>query len=627
MTITSRIGRIFPVFFTVLFVTNISLGNGHNLNQPTKTEHSIVYQFLLESTSDDNKIDEEEFSAALRLYGILSNNTLDEEQRKAFLKQLILTNEWNIKQGWFKGGSWFSDIQLTDETHQSILPEAELASKRTSADIITCPSVNALRMTTETLSYLEEFGQFVLALEPGNETEQLTFQHLVIEKQMNEKILRYFYWAILISSAAVVTYLSAGLLAPYIGGLIGGLMGFHGVCAVNAGLAFLGGGALGTGALAFGMAGGTAVVSVISDLAVGVAIDRGFAYLEDDAYQEVKEIIEEAKEDFDLTAYARSLTLLKNFSESNPRQLPLTKYYTGLVFFDLGRQIAPEQLHHKNTCFSMAESLFNNILEHEPNSSIAFYHLANIASQRFVLSLDPRYDLSGDHPFHDSHENAIGFYKTAIDAEQKNHEPYIALANLYRLDDSPSMAIPILAQYLALNVNYHDAKLFVYQLLGACHHEVGDIKNSLKYFTLAYDYQSNEINLKALSDIYYRILVDQSPDMQIDPEEFRKKLFNYTRDFLDALQDTEDNYRSNVPGYAGGQLVRIHKDYYERILDLAVRLKEHDKDYKVKKAAQYFNSYHDLTGDSDLDGRLVEKFREAVRLYNVEAYFDLSLNW
>lgn len=58
----------------------------------------------------------------------------------------------------------------------------------------------------------------------------------------------------------------AAIAAPIVGGAIGGLMGYSGVVATNAGLAWLGGGSLAVGG--FGMAGGMTVVT-IAGTAVG----------------------------------------------------------------------------------------------------------------------------------------------------------------------------------------------------------------------------------------------------------------------------------------------------------------------------------------------------------------------
>ena len=71
-------------------------------------------------------------------------------------------------------------------------------------------------------------------------------------------------------AGAAICAVTAGVAAPVIGAAIGNLMGYSGVAAVNAGLAFLGGGSLAAGGA--GIAGGTAVIT-----ATGAAVGGGVA--------------------------------------------------------------------------------------------------------------------------------------------------------------------------------------------------------------------------------------------------------------------------------------------------------------------------------------------------------------
>ncbi len=74
--------------------------------------------------------------------------------------------------------------------------------------------------------------------------------------------------------AAVVVYVTVGAAAPYVAGIgtwIGGLMGYSGAVATNAGLALMGGGALAAGG--FGMAGGAAVLTMALTFSTDLVID------------------------------------------------------------------------------------------------------------------------------------------------------------------------------------------------------------------------------------------------------------------------------------------------------------------------------------------------------------------
>ena len=66
---------------------------------------------------------------------------------------------------------------------------------------------------------------------------------------------------------------AAGPIVAGIGGWIGGIMGFHGIAATNAGLALLGGGSIASGG--FGIAGGVAVLTAALTFSTDVVFDYG----------------------------------------------------------------------------------------------------------------------------------------------------------------------------------------------------------------------------------------------------------------------------------------------------------------------------------------------------------------
>ena len=76
-----------------------------------------------------------------------------------------------------------------------------------------------------------------------------------------------------IAASVILIALTGGAAAPFIGGIIGGVMGLSGAAAVSAGLAFLGGGAIAAGGL--GMVGGT--IALIGGGAIlGSGLGSGF---------------------------------------------------------------------------------------------------------------------------------------------------------------------------------------------------------------------------------------------------------------------------------------------------------------------------------------------------------------
>ncbi|MDR1979352.1 MAG: tetratricopeptide repeat protein [Synergistaceae bacterium] len=78
--------------------------------------------------------------------------------------------------------------------------------------------------------------------------------------------------AITYFTAGTGTAAAAGPIATYIGGTIGGLTGLSGIAAVNAGLAFLGGGSIASGGL--GILGGITMLNVVGDFALSVALHK-----------------------------------------------------------------------------------------------------------------------------------------------------------------------------------------------------------------------------------------------------------------------------------------------------------------------------------------------------------------
>lgn len=96
------------------------------------------------------------------------------------------------------------------------------------------------------------------------------------EEQTYDKPSRDWWWktgkyTVVILGGLAVTYFTAGVAAPYVGGAIGGMAGLNGAAAVSYGLAFLGGGAVAAGG--FGIAGGSMVVGVVTDLAISSMLE------------------------------------------------------------------------------------------------------------------------------------------------------------------------------------------------------------------------------------------------------------------------------------------------------------------------------------------------------------------
>lgn len=103
----------------------------------------------------------------------------------------------------------------------------------------------------------------------------------------------------LASAAAVVavTYFTAGTgtaaaagpIATFVGGSIGGVVGLHGIAAVNAGLAMLGGGTVASGY--FGILGGIAVLNGVGDIMLGLTLDTALSVLPENSHHSFVQLI------------------------------------------------------------------------------------------------------------------------------------------------------------------------------------------------------------------------------------------------------------------------------------------------------------------------------------------------
>lgn len=103
----------------------------------------------------------------------------------------------------------------------------------------------------------------------------------------------------LASAAAVmaVTYFTAGTgtaaaagpIATFVGGSIGSVVGLHGIAAVNAGLAMLGGGTVASGY--FGILGGIAVLNGVGDIMFGLALDTALSAIPENSHHSFVQLI------------------------------------------------------------------------------------------------------------------------------------------------------------------------------------------------------------------------------------------------------------------------------------------------------------------------------------------------
>lgn len=67
-------------------------------------------EMLQQFASNDGQIDKKEFNDAVATIQRLSKGRLSEAICRRKAKDIVIANQWKAKEGFLKGGSWFSDI-------------------------------------------------------------------------------------------------------------------------------------------------------------------------------------------------------------------------------------------------------------------------------------------------------------------------------------------------------------------------------------------------------------------------------------------------------------------------------------------------------------------------------------
>jgi tetratricopeptide (TPR) repeat protein/uncharacterized membrane protein YtjA (UPF0391 family) len=267
-------------------------------------------------------------------------------------------------------------------------------------------------------------------------------------------------------SSLVATVASSGSLAPVVGTWIGStFMGFHGIAATNAGLALLGGGAVGSHALAFGMAGGTTVIvtssSMLSDYAATAAIIQLTAASDNEYHKRAEKELKSGNE-----AMARSL-----YRESIQNSKDILKSYFVVGVVEL-----------KNRNYAGATEIFQKIIKYSPESSMVILHLG--LSQLAIGKID----------------DGIATIKEAVSKEPKWDEPYISLYQAYTDNGEESKAFETLMSGVKLNSKSYELN---YQA-GIAFSNKSDWNAAIECFTSAVEIGSKRPDARLLRALAYR---------------------------------------------------------------------------------------------------------------------------
>ncbi|MGI9460757.1 MAG: hypothetical protein ACR2NF_12220 [Pirellulales bacterium] len=220
------------------------------------------------------------------------------------------------------------------------------------------------------------------------------------EENFYDRPRREWWWdtgkfTVVLVGGLVLTYCTVGLVAPWIGGTLGGMYGLSGAAAVSKGLAILGGGALGASSLSFGMAGGTFLVGVVTDLAISNALEYSLdAFDSEPQLFDLKESIAHLDANVDQTVAWEAVKretrqALKNQADYTVVTHALATACMRLAAAEnLDKTLETEDLSEEQAVLSIAGDrqqvlmllalrLLDGAHRHEPSSSVIHHSLAN----------------------------------------------------------------------------------------------------------------------------------------------------------------------------------------------------------------------------------------------------------
>ena len=300
----------------------------------------------------------------------------------------------------------------------------------------------------------------------------ITYDNSVVKPKKTKSIRKYVIIGVpVVIGSVVATVATSGGLAPVVGTWIGStFMGLHGIAATNAGLALLGGGAVGSHALAFGMAGGTTVIitssSMLADYAATAAIIQLTAVSDNKYHQRAEKELESGNE-----AMARSL-----YRESIQNSKDILKSYFVLGVLEL-----------KNRNYAGATDIFQKILKYSPESSMVILHLglSQFATGKVA--------------------DGVATIKEAVTKEPKWDEPYISLYQAYTDNGEESKAFETLMSGVKLNPKSYELN---YQA-GIAFSNKSDWNAAIECFTSAVNIGSKRPDARLLRALAYQKTVDK----------------------------------------------------------------------------------------------------------------------
>ena len=284
--------------------------------------------------------------------------------------------------------------------------------------------------------------------------------------------------AITYFTAGTGTAAAAGPIATFVGGSIGGVVGLHGIAAVNAGLAMLGGGTVASGY--FGILGGIAVLNGVGDIMLGLALDAAFSAIPENSHHSFVQLIK-LKPFFSRisSAVKKDLKEFQTVCEESDKDMEKVEFYSSRLERALSTEIG--RVTDDTTAYN---ALLLSILCYN-DGDFDGARRAAAAARQFV---DPKRSSVLDYVdalmnLADGKEtDAVRLLERITAQEPDALPPYIVLAQI-RIDEKEFMEALRVLQLGLENVDDRDCSMN--WMAGNCLYSSGRYEEAIEYYRKA----------------------------------------------------------------------------------------------------------------------------------------------
>lgn len=474
------------------------------------------------------------------------------------------------------------------------------------------------RLTEDNMASIRRVADFAAAITPTKKSVELTYDRLVIN-HYGLVVQEYFDRVV-----------ASGKFVLMLGTVLTGSVLLHDATTMFVAMdsAIIGGtAAAATGLMIYTfekMALDAGKEAVKSDLTKNMQ----YAGLETDLMQQIEETINHDKpvqEYYEfIIALGKELeeTVKKDYTR---KHILLVKFALSFTLVDLAQVIATERgvaeaSAELQELLLLAEELQLDILNSQPNSSIASAMMARISALRYVLA---RNGLAAFEPADEHLFWAIQSLQTALVHEPANHYARVALARLYGEQDEHEEAIHLLEEYEQAGWDYQESRSEVLGYLAEFYINVKRYEEALVTARNAMEGDPSSITLRKVANLF-RILRendDASQKVQVSAADE----FEVVLELLDKNEELDDQMCEEDPYYRCGKLISLHDIYYDRALGIAAEIFTATGNRSVMHEAY---SYYDVlqeqlaADNSSAIGPGAERYVQAAESFNNSGYWQ-----